>query len=628
MIGRRPSPTTTVGQVVAALVLVIAAVGPIGPAITPASAQSGSLTMRSQSFYVPAEGTYQLVFDWSGDVDESLTFGGTIFAPVDDETELGEPGRAAFKAIPQLPLTDLARTPDGGFVFELPLRSVPDADPDRTLIREAGVFPIGFEVRQDGNTRATLDTTLIRLPGETAEITGLDVAMLLEVSSAEGLTLDQAIQLLTDHPLLPMAVQLGDGVITQLEADLDVTDQLRAALGDRPVIVSPLRNLDASALAGIGREDLYADARTETLARIEALGLVPDRSSLPLATNLTDDGVRFLAGQGVELIIDTAPGVQPPGVMQAVDASMSIIEPDEQLTRELRGGPRSVERVHRLIARLSIRGQEDRTPVVLGGDALRVIPIDSIDTFLSSFDAVGLLAPASLAAVAEESAVFPIRPDEQPTQNLDDAAATVDRLLATIVTYDQFHVSGQRPPEQYSALVTEALSPDLNPADRLRALDRLEDSLTADLGGIDLPDGQSVTLAAQRAEIPITVNNTTDGTREVLLSFTSDKIRVAQDQTTLRIPPGISTIEIDLEALSLGQSPLEVAVFTPDQSTELARTRFGVRSTAIPGLGLLLSAAALVFLLGWWIVSITKTRAVRRHPSSHDEEVEPEAVAT
>lgn len=84
----------------------------------------------------------------------------------------------------------------------------------------------------------------------------------------------------------------------------------------------------------------------------------------------------------------------------------------------------------------------------------------------------------------------------------------------------------------------------------------------------------------------------------------------------MTLPRGVSTIDIDLQALSLGQSPLQVTILTPDETTELARTQFAVRSTAIPGLGLLLSAAALVFLFGWWIVTWTRTRALRSHPAS------------
>ncbi len=61
----------------------------------------------------------------------------------------------------------------------------------------------------------------------------------------------------------------------------------------------------------------------------------------------------------------------------------------------------------------------------------------------------------------------------------------------------------------------------------------------------------------------------------------------------------------------LGASQLEVSVWTPDGARVLATNQFQVRSTAVPGLGLLISAAAVVFLIVWWYVDHRRTRAKR-----------------
>jgi len=163
------------------------------------------------------------------------------------------------------------------------------------------------------------------------------------------------------------------------------------------------------------------------------------------------------------------------------------------------------------------------------------------------------------------------------------------------------------------------------PADRTRALQQLTPSRDERFADIVLPEGQSVTLAAQRASIPLTVENTSDGDRSVLLLFDSDKIDVEQHLATIVLPPGVSTVDVELEARSLGFSPLQVRIMTPDRSEQLAATSFGVRSTAVPGLGLLLSATALFFLLVWWVRSIATTRAHRKHPSSQEPIDQPDA---
>ena len=614
------------GRSLSAIIGLVIAMGTLTSFAVSVSAQvSGSLTLVSQTPYVPAEGGFQLVFDWSGPVTEELTFGGTIFAPITTETEVHEAPADPFAAIPTVPLSSVPRDGDGNFVYTLPLRSVADGDPTRTLILEPGVFPVTVEIRNgSGDTLAGLRTNMIRLPGEAAEIELIPVAVVLEVSSAEGLTVEGTTDLLNQHPLLPLAIQLGDGVITQLENSPESAAAFRDALGDRSVTTAAEPNLDPSALAGIARGDLYLDALQQTSARLADLGLNIANDTVPLDSNLTTEGVDLLRGLGGTIVIDTGARNRPTGLIRGGEGSVALIQIDEDLTAGLRGPVRAVERAHRLLATLAIRSQTDRSPIVLGG-SLRGVPLAAIDTVLTALDAPGFLSNTSLNTVAD-LITLPVRADEQPSQNLEPAAEPIATFTATMATYEAFFVTGQRPPAVFDARLLEALSPDLNPDDRLRAIAPLQESLEAELSGIDLPDGQSVTLAARRAEIPLTVNNESDGIRTVSPAFESEKIRVDQDHTTVQLPPGVSTIDIDLESLSLGQSPLLIKILTPDETAELATTQFGVRSTAIPGLGLLLSATALVFLLAWWIVSWSRDRAQRSHPSSQTHEAEPESV--
>ncbi len=581
-----------------------------------AAAQStATMTLTSQSSYVPAEGTFELAFSWSGELTADLTVGGTIFAPITSELGVQESPVDLFAQIKAVPLTQVPRNEAGNYVLSIPLRSVADGDPTRTLILQEGVFPVNLDIRNsEGATLASLRTNMIRLPTETAEGELISVAVLLEVASAEGLTIDRTSVLLSRHPLLPIAVQLGDGVLTQLENSPELADQFRTSLGDRPVIAAPALNLDPSALASIDRGDFYGLTRDQTFERLRSLGLTPSLDTVPLDVNLTSSGIDLLRSLGATIVVDTGSRSRSTGFMTGSTGPITLIQVADDLTTSLRGRTRVVERAHRLLATLAIRSQTDLSPVVIGGNGLRDVPVEAIEIILTALDGTGPINNVGLARVSNEAA-FPIRPDEQPSQDLSDAAAPITEFLKLLDTYRLFFVSGNRPPSRFDARLLEAVSPDLNQSDRLRAIVQLRESLEGELSGIELPDGQSVTLAAQRAKIPITVDNQSDGIREVLLTFESDKIRVDQNRTIVELPPGVSTISIDLEALSLGQSPLEITIFTPDESAQLATTRFGVRSTAVPGLGMLLSAAALVFLLGWWIVTTTRERAVRKHPA-------------
>ena len=316
------------------------------------------------------------------------------------------------------------------------------------------------------------------------------------------------------------------------------------------------------------------------------------------------------------MIVDTGTNQRPTGVLEGTNGSLRVVQIDSTLTAAMGGTTRAVEKVHRLLAALSLRSSTDRSPIFIGGEALRTVPVGSIDLFLTALEQAGTLGSASLVAAATESPLFPIRPDEQPTQNLLAVDGLIREATADIETYRSFYINGGLPPVVFERSLTDTLATGRNPADRTRALQQLTTNLADRFDDIVLPEGQSVTLAAQRAEIPITVENTSDGDRSVLLLFESDKLDVEQDQSIVVLPSGVSTIDIELEARSLGRSPLRIRILTPDGNTELASTSYGVRSTAIPGLGLLLSATSLVFLLSWWIVSITKSRARKAHPSN------------
>lgn len=621
---RSPAPRdlASAARTFAALVsaIVIAATTLVfGGAATPAAAQqTGTLSLMAQSPFVPSEGTFRVIVNWSGEFQPDLTLGGLLYNPISDESEITEPPANPFFALPFVSVSTLERTPEGHLVLDIPIRSV-EGGLDRIRLREAGVYPLQLELRSSEETNlASLRTNLIRLPTEAAETTVLPISTVLEISSAEGLTIPPATELLNSHPELPLTVIIGDGVLTQLENDVDLATGLRDALNGRPVVAEPTPELDISALATIGRADLYATARSTTFERLANVGLTPATDTTIVDENLTTRGIDLLIRLGVEVIIAGGTSQRSTGVLEGTSGSIRVVQVDTTLTSSISGTSRSVERVHRLLAALSLRAATDRSPIFLGGSALRSVPVSSMQLFLTALEQPGTLGTVGLVDAAEASPLFPIRPDEQPTQNLLGVEDLVRAATADIATYRTFYVNGGLPPAVFDRNLVEALAAGRNPADRTRALQQLSTTLNERFGDIVLPGGQSVTLAAQRAEIPLTVENTSDGDRTVMLLFDSDKIDVAQDQTTIVLPAGVSTIDVELEARSLGRSPLRIRIMTPDRKVLLAETSFGVRSTAVPGLGLLLSATALLFLMVWWIRSISRTRASRKHPSNSE----------
>lgn len=574
---------------------------------SPATAgQNQDFGLAGQSVFVTAEGSLMLWLNWSGSVgNPDLTASVVVHQRVESQDDLrAQPGDILNRSA-EVPIAELPRDAAGHLILDVGIRSFAGGD-DSVLVPDAGVYPVTVQLRDNGEVIRSLRTNMVRLPTETAEIGLLPVSVLLPVSSADGLDLAGAATLLERHPSLPISVLLGPGVVGQLLDDPTLADRLRSALNGRKVIALPELSLDPSALASIGQGGLYARAIENSNQDLAALGLEPLPGVLPIDVPLTVDGASLLLDLGYDQIIDVGAVPQPGGVLTADGRNLQIIQVADDLSAEFNGPGEPAEQGHRLVARLAIRHETDRSPVLLGGDDLSQANPISLDIVLASLDQAGLLEAIDLRDTAASG--LTVRPSESASQDLRPLETDVIRTLSLIDTYDTFHVSGGLNPSLLREELVGAMSRDLNPESRQQAVDQLVSNVNGSLDVISLPDPETVTLAAQNSVLTLTIENGAPGPRAVLLRFQSDKLTVDQNNLVIELPPGSSTIDIDIETRSVGETPLEMVLLSPDEQHELARTKIQVRSTAIPGLGMLLSATALVFLLIWWGRSIIRTR--------------------
>jgi len=214
-----------------------------------------------------------------------------------------------------------------------------------------------------------------------------------------------------------------------------------------------------------------------------------------------------------------------------------------------------------------------------------------------------------LVDAARERAEAELPPAGAPATDLGPAADSVASVQDLLSTYDGFYADGRDSPADLRARLARALAVDQSADERSRELGQIAKLLGDELISFSLPPDQSVTLAARRAPIPLTIENGTSGRRNVLLSFRSANVTVTENNRLIAVAPGTSSIDVEVEARALGESPLVVTVRTPDGRHVLSSTRFRVRSTAVPGLGLAISAAGLVGLALWWYISIKRNRA-------------------
>ncbi len=598
-----------------------------------AGAQVGSLELVHQTPFVAADGELETELRWTGASMEDLTLSAIVWAPISEEPGIYlEPSEVRNQI--SADINSIPRTPNGNLQFTIPIRSF-QADDERIWLQESGVYPVTIEVRNDSGVLARLRTNLIRLPTDIAEIPLFPISPVISVSSADGLGLNEAIQLLEAHPTLPLTVLLEDGLLAQLQSDPVLTATFAAALGDRTIVAGTQQNLDPSALAEIGQPEFYHQALAETRQSYSDLGLHLDRQIIPLETGITEAGVELLTTSGFSIVIDLHTSIGSRGSISSDSGSLTVVRIDDEDNTGLiigsslsQGSSGVVQRAHRLLALLAVRYQTDRSPVILGGGGIRTLDLQAFEIILEALDRGGMMEAISIDRASLNSRTLPFRPQENPDQNLGTIAEPLSAVQELLDVYSGFRVAGGPSPEGIQLRLLEGVSRDLNPTARANAIEAVAADLNDEFAVISLPEGPAITLAARTTAIPLTITNNSSGVRKIRIRFESDRIRVAEHDQEILVEPGVSQLDINIEAQSLGVSSLLVTVLTPDGSRQLATTRFEIRSTAIPGLGYALTGTALVFLVIWWFRSISRSRALKKHPANASEDDRPERGST
>ncbi len=592
-----------------------------------------SLEVTDQTTFVAADGTFglDLAIEPAAELrlsPDSYELSVTVYGHLEDESEVDEPLTQPLNRLPPMPIGDLLPATDGRFHLDIPIRSGNAFDDlERVLLPLPGVYPVSIELRTADGPIAAARTHLVRLPQVTNEDepaadasadspslqTGaasghpLPVAIVLNVSAAEGLTLDDVQQLLIDHPTTPLTVVLQAGVANLLRADPERAANFAAALAGRPTLAVPTIDLDPSALAEIDQSPLYAEAYRTTTTELRQLNLTPAENMVLLGAPLTEGGATVLGELGIQTVLDTESRSGGVGRLVAGSNRLRIVRFDRDLSRILGGGDDGPHRANRVLAGLTLRSEVDDAPVILGGSSLGIDPRRSIDAFLRALTQPGAPQPI---LISQAMTGPDIRFAERPEQDLQPIADQLRDVQSRLATYETFHNGGGNTPAYYRQQILAGLTRQRNPQDRRRALIALDAQFDEDLGVVTLHDGQPVTLAARSAPIPIGVESTAVGPRKVMLRFASDKVVATDDEQVISIEPGTSSINVELETRALGISPMEVSVWTPDGAVLLANTRFEIRSTAIPGFGLLVSLGAVGLLGAWWVVDARKRREV------------------
>jgi hypothetical protein len=561
------------------------------------------------------------------------------------------------------PVGDLPRDDRGDIVVSAPLSATNETG--RTRLRADGVYPVRIELRnEDGDEIDGFTTHLVR----TTAVAGaqpLAVATIVPLTAAPSLSPDGSTQMLDDdrtalaafivalmsHPTVPLTIvpspealdTLGRSTSTE---DRQILDSLRASIGAREVVAGPYVAIDPSAMIRDGLQDeVTTQLRSGSDALATALAPVrPDGRTWVSDTPLDARGLQGLRDAGVDQLVLREDLLTPtdlpftltrPAALETGDVTVqSTTFVDGGLVQHFdEPGDPTLAATHLLadLSQLYFDSPSLQRGTVVAPPADWTPSPAFLDTFLDGLASSPLLTPVTI------DNYFRTVP-----RAVDDDGHPVVRSLAepSTASLGSYGPALQRTRQRLGGLSTmvDAGDPLLDSA-RRRLLVASASSLTTDrrsayLTAVDAeinqqtsflraPQRQSVTLTSRDATVPLTIRSTSPTPLRVRVLVTSPKLDFPDGSAqVVTLDTANTTVTFKVRARASGTFPLDVQVTSPDGTLPIATERLTVRSTAVSGVGFVLSIGAGLFLAGWWVHHLRSERKLNRrktrprHPTS------------
>lgn len=500
-----------------------------------------------------------------------------------------------------------------------------------------GVYPVLVRLLSPaGDPVAELLTHLTYLKAETPGYTPLQTAVLVDIvaptalqpdgeRSLAGGTLERVQErlevlrrtppdvplTLAPRPETVEALALGD------DSETAAVDDLRELARERPVLARTFVDVDLAALA---RSGLLPEANhqahggasvvrtrlsTEPIGGIWLSGPTLGPESARLAVDLgldravvppsaTDDG-------------EGGPAPVPSTPVQLGEGGPLTVVSDPALAEHLTSGA-GVVGAHRFLAELTIMWLE--APSIPRAVVVHLPPDADIEPSVVA-RAFTALADGQAVSVVPVDQVFAVPPAEEGPTTVAPAPRDVDVDLGGIapeLRRARERVAGvgamlDDPGSTSSAeqALLVATGADTPAADRAAHVERAGAELGAVAGAVSLPDEFEITLTSRSSMIPVTLTNGTDHDLDVRVELDSDQLEFPDgDVLTPVLAQGTTRLEVPVRTRTSGAFTLRVRVTSTDESIILDTATFDVRSTAISGVGLVLSIGAGLFLAVWW----------------------------
>ena len=541
-----------------------------------------------------------------------------------------------------------------------------------------GLYPVTVETRRDGEVTGRVVTFVQRQPAP-GEVQPASLAVALAVGTDVPVVLDSAGKVQFDAPTLaelttlveiletsrmPATVHVAPQLLAGLrEADPALADRFAAVLGNTTIISAPVLPLDPSAAAASGQGQLYSDwlAAGEDLFGNADLPGTTLRAAMAVTSPLDEAGGELLRGLGTRLLL------LPAATYDTLDGTIRGYT-TTQLVRVRLDDDRSFDAAvvdRRIATRLDQPSTQPFAEAVYATADLLAARQEIIarradprrNSVLLATDRIGLPDPATLAPITTLIASTP----ELAVSSVSQLSASTDvqeangeevtvRLPATVDAPDlgprlalqselrnaatqtaSMLVDGDPRPARWQAdldlLPTQALDDD-----RAAAIAAsLRSQIAAIRSAVQPPSNLDFTLTGRTGVVRLKFFNSapTPLKIRIRLDAAAGKLAYADEQERTLAANATTEVEVNIRARANGRFQVFLTVLAPadvNGANPIAQARLSATVLGLTGLGNLVTGAALLVLLTWWVrhIRISRRRkaeaaALDRHPVSAGE---------
>ncbi len=535
-----------------------------------------------------------------------------------------------------------------------------------------GVYPVNVELRnlRTDDVVDRLTTHVIRTTNVTTERRRLKVALVVPLHLAPVDDLSdpvvatrsfvERIEAMAGRPLVPLSVAPTPETIEALGQRPDdlLLTQLRFALAGREVLASPYVRWSTSLF---DRAQLNDELATQTRLGNEVLrqvlGIEPTPGVLIAGDRIPSaDGV---SRAGINIVIAEAEAVRASsgqisaaggpvllnlGGETPTPAKVTLVldrDIEGELTRlrdPVRRGGEDVLRAQHILADLTMLAAS-RTAQGLAIQIPEDTPQATLDALLAGLGTTNpIIEPVTVSDLAglplqtrgevpqvvSRVGSFPEPGSDLPAGDVLAITGARSRLTGYLSLFP-----GPAPDQSgLSRKISRLVASDLTATDRRRRINETNRAVAGLLGQVRLSTPDQLTVTARNAIVPIGVINDTGLPIRVFVTVRSSSVRLrdsgvvvdAIGTTEIRqqidVPARVGESEVAIETRGPGSFSMVARLTTPDGLT-LASGRYRLRSTAVSGLGTVLTLGSLVVLLVWWFRwgRSARRRSRHRHPA-------------